>query len=303
MNCPICEHQEFWQIPAVHDAQVAHLCALEGDDADHNWRLCSVCGNAYPSNPPNLRVLQKLWSLNRIDSGSTPDEKLDIWAYRRAIAKAGAARSYRFFAPLALKAKSSFLDIACGLGETVRMFASHDWDAEGIDADPSTARFHHELGIRARIGQFEEIAVGTSYDIVHVAHAIYFITNPMGFLRIVRERLAPGGLFCVVLADFMANSDPALPSYAHTFFPTASSMRYALALAGFETVFSKRLSGSIFVAARPAEAVAMPSVWSTGTWLLYRTKALRYTLLGRPYLLLRRAAKLLIGHHRLVADR
>ena len=34
-----------------------------------------------------------------------------------------------------------FLDIGCGLGETVRIFADNGWDAEGVDADPSTAPF------------------------------------------------------------------------------------------------------------------------------------------------------------------
>ena len=94
----------------------------------------------------------------------------------------------------------------------------HGWDAEGIDADPSTEPFHRELGISSRIGQLEQLEIGKEYDVIHIAHAIYFVTNPMNFLRMVRERLAPEGLFCIVLADFMASVDPALPSYVHTFF-------------------------------------------------------------------------------------
>jgi SAM-dependent methyltransferase len=199
------------------------------------------------------------------------------------------------FAPLSHTSTGRFLDIGCGLGETVCTFAAHGWDAEGIDADPSTEPFHRDLGIRSRIGQFEQLDFSGSYSIIHIAHAIYFVTDPMGFMRSVRRQLSPDGLFCVVLADFMANSDPGLPSYTHTFFPTAASMRYALALTGFETVLCKHLSGSIFVAARPAEHISIPSVWPTAIWLLYRTKTLRYALLGRPYLLLRRAIKYLIS--------
>ena len=119
----------------------------------------------------------------------------------------------------------------------------------------------------------------------------------MNFLRRVRERLASGGLFCVVLADFMANVDPALPSYTHTFFPTASSMRYALALAGFETILCRRLSGSIFIGARPAPVASRPFVWPAEIRLLYLTKALRFALFGRPYILLARTVKYLIGRH------
>jgi len=294
MDCPICAHRGFWQIPTNRDPQVEQLRASEGDNDDHEWRLCRRCGNAYPSHPPDLRVLQKLWALNRTDADSAPSQREKIWAYRRTISKAGGERSYRLFAPLARKTEGRFLDIACGLGETVRTFAVHGWNAEGIDADPSTAPVHREIGIQARIGQFEELELGTSYDIVHIAHAIYFITEPMRFMRSVRDRLAPDGLFCVVLADFLANFDQALPGYVHTFFPTRHSMRYALALAGFETVFIKRMSGSIFMAARPAQRAATPFVCPLGILTLYRSKTLRYALIGRPYLALRRLAKRLL---------
>ena len=72
-------------------------------------------------------------------------------------------------------------------------------------------------------------------------------------------------------------------------------MRYTLALAGFETIVCKRLSGSIYIAARPAFAVKAPFVSPIWTRFLFRTKALRYALIGRPYLALRRAAKFLVG--------
>jgi hypothetical protein len=117
----------------------------------------------------------------------------------------------------------------------------------------------------------------------------------MAFIRGVRARLRPGGLFCIVLANLMANTDPAQPSYVHTFFPTASSMRYALSCAGFETILCRRRSGSTFIAAQPASSVARPFVSPMAIRVLYNTKALRYALLGRPYILGKQAVKFLIG--------
>jgi len=295
MSCPICGNESYWQIPFLPDANAERLRAQRADSRAYEWRLCRRCGNGYPSHPPNRAVLQKLWALNRSDEDAAPEEKAKRWSYRRAIAEAGAQRAYRLFAPLAGKTTGRFLDIGCGLGETVRIFAEHGWDAEGIDADPSTAPAHREIGIKARIGQFEELPIEGRYDIVHIAHAIYFITEPMRFLAFVREGLADDGLFCVVLADFMANSDPALGGYVHSFFPTAQSMRYALALARFETVMSKSLSGSIYMAARPRRTVATPAVSPTAIRLLYATKTARYHLLGQPYLALRQLAKRLFG--------
>jgi hypothetical protein len=180
----------------------------------------------------------------------------------------------------------------------VRTFADHGWDAQGIDPDPSTAQHHRAIGIKAHIGQFEQSGDTTHYDIIHIAHAIYFITDPMNFIRTVRRRLDPGGLFCVVLADLMANADAGRPSYSLTFYPTAASMRYALALAGFEVISESRQSGSIFLAARPATAPKLPRVNPAAILLLHRTKALRYALLGRPYLAARRLAARLLGPRR-----
>jgi SAM-dependent methyltransferase len=292
MTCPICAHETHWPVAYQRDAAVDAWRREAGDAAPYDWRLCRTCGNAYPSRQPDLRILARMWAINRTANDANTDAA--TVAYRRSISRAGAERSWRLFAPLANKSGGRFLDIACGLGETVKLFVANGWDAEGIDADPSTETFHRELGIRARIGQLEDIEIGENYDVIHIAHAIYFITGPMNFLRKVRERLAPGGLFCVVLADFMSSLDPALPSYAHSFFPTESSMRYALALAGFETIFCHGERGSIFIAARPTSAVERPAVWPFGIWLLHCTKTLRYVLLGRPAVAIVRAIKSLI---------
>jgi len=302
VTCPICANESFWVISMACDTQAAQLRAEVGDLAAYEWRLCRRCGNAYPSHQPWTEVLARLWAANRADADLSTDKKESAWAYRRSISCAGAVRSYRLFAPLARRSGGRFIDIGCGLGETVRVFAAHGWDAEGIDADPSTAPLHAELGIRARIGQLEHADIGSGYDMIHIAHAVYFITDPMRFLRRVHTSLTPGGLLCVVLADFLANADLALPGYAHTFFPTGSSMRYTLAIAGFETLLSKKLSGSIFIAARPTSNPVPPPVWPAAILALYRTKRIRHLLFGRPYLAVRAVAKRLLGRRSSMAD-
>jgi SAM-dependent methyltransferase len=295
MHCPICDGVDYWPISSALDAKIERWRREEGDEARHKWRLCRRCGNAYPSHQPDLRVLQRIWLEHKSTPGLTQAQLNEVWTCRRAGLRTLAARSFRIFAPLAPSGGRHFLDIACGFGETVKMFSDHGWDTEGIEADSSIAHVHEQMGIRVRYGQIEEMDVGAGYHIIHIAHAIYFITNPMRFLAEVRKRLAGDGVFCVVLSDFFAHHDPSLPSYAHTFFPSTASMGYALALAGFETIVCRKLSGSIYIAARPASTPSTPFVSPVGTRLLLRTKPLRYALIGRPYLAMRRAAKLLIG--------
>ncbi len=293
MNCPICDGANYWSIPFALDPKTESWRREEGEETTYDWRLCRRCANAYPSHQPHLRVLQKIWLEHKSTPGVAASELEHAWLVRRSTAQVLAARSFAIFAPLA-GAGRRFLDVACGFGETVKTFGNQGWDAEGIDADFSIANVHREMGIRMRYGQVETMNVSEGYHVIHIAHAIYFITNPMRFLDEIQKRLVAGGLFCVVLSDFFAHHDPSLPSYAHTFFPTATSMRYALALAGFETVICKRLSGSIYIAARPLRAVNAPRVSPARTRFLFRTKALRYTLFGGPYLALRRTAKAIV---------
>jgi 2-polyprenyl-3-methyl-5-hydroxy-6-metoxy-1,4-benzoquinol methylase len=135
-----------------------------------------------PSAQPDLKVLQQVWRAARGTSGTDADQKAARWRFRRQISRTASARSYRLFSPLA-GAPGRFIGIACGLGETVRRFAEHGGQAEGIDADPSMEPLHREHGIMSRIGQIETIALQGHYDLIHIAHAIYFIRQPMDLLR------------------------------------------------------------------------------------------------------------------------
>jgi len=193
-------------------------------------------------------------------------------------------------APLASR-QGRFLDIACGLGETVRCFADNGWDAEGIDADPNMAPLHRDLGIRTSIGQFEVLQLQGRYDLIQIAHAIYFITYPTKFIESVRGHLSPDGHFCVVISNFMSSVEPSPPGYAHTFYPTAASMRYALAVAGFESVISRRMGGSTYIVARPVVSRPEVKVHPRIILLGYRTKKVRYWFIGKPYLWFRAFAK------------
>jgi SAM-dependent methyltransferase len=294
MSCPICGEAASWPIAHLSDPQIAGWRSEIGDSRPDDWQLCRRCGNAYPSAQPDLQVLRRVWQAHRAAASPNAADEAAAWRDRRRTSRIWAARSYRLLAPLAPR-KGRFLDIACGLGQTVRTFADHGWDAEGIDADPNMKALHEDLGIRSRIGQFEGLELQGSYDVVQIAHAIYFMTYPMKFIAAVRDHLTPDGLFCVVISNYMSSVDPYPPGYAHTFYPTGASLRYALAVAGFETVLSRRISGSIYVVARPA---AKPGEVRIHPWMIqlaFRTKNVRYRLIGKPYLGFRAAAKALYG--------
>jgi SAM-dependent methyltransferase len=259
----------------------------------YSWRLCKQCGNGYPSEPSLPAVLDRYWQLDRCVQGS--EETVEaVWQRRLTMSAVAADRSYKVFAPLLRDPPGRFLDVACGLGETVRKFRDNGWQAEGVDLDASTRRFHERHGLQTTIGRFEDTPVTDRYHIIHISHAIYFITEPMVFLRRVRAQLVDDGLFAVVISDFLAAHAKAGPNYAHTFYPCGDSMRYALALAGLKPVLMRTIGGDIYIAARPG-AVPLPRINTERIYWKYRTKNLRFATIGRPYLVARRFAKRLLS--------
>ena len=211
-DCSLCGSGEAWSLrwsadPVVQQWRIAH-----GDSREYDWRLCRRCGNAFPSFQPDLALLSFFWNRDRQDADTPGGSDDAIWDRRKQATRKQAARSFGVFAGLCGGAPPRrLLDIACGLGETVKYFADRGWDAFGIDADPALLRFHKEIGIRTEIAQIENAKIEGTFDIILIAHAIYFITQPRSFLESLKPRLNAGGSLCIVLADFMASDDRGLP--------------------------------------------------------------------------------------------
>jgi SAM-dependent methyltransferase len=288
VNCPICDTGESWPIAATLAPDVAGWRAEFGETRPYSWRLCKLCGNGYPAEPPLTEVLNRYWEIDRNIHGGEDAET--VWRRRVVMSRVGAERSYKVFAPLNRGRPGRFLDIGCGLGETLRKFSEHGWDAEGIDVDASTRRFHEMNGLRVRIGRFEDEPLTKRYQMIHISHAIYFITEPMKFLRHVRAQLEDDGIFGVVISDFLAAHAQAGPSYTNTFYPCGESMGYALALAGLKPFLTRSFGGDIYIAGQPAKP-STPRIDTARIYRRYRTKILRFTTMGRPYLAARRLAK------------
>jgi SAM-dependent methyltransferase len=293
VNCPICDGTESWPTAGTLDPDVAVWRTQAGVTQPYSWQLCKTCGNGYPSERPLPVVLDQIWQANRRVDGD-PATVEAVWQRRLAMSRVSAERSYGVFAPLHCGPPGRFLDIACGLGETVAQFGDRGWRTEGIDLDASTKRFHEMRELPIRIGRFEDESLWNRFDMIHIAHAIYFITEPMSFLRRVRAHLTDGGIFAVVISDFLAAHASGGPNYAHTFYPCRDSMRYALALAGLYCIFTRTIGGDIYIAAKPA-AVKPASINTARICWKYRTKNVRFAVMGRPYLAARHLAKRIIS--------
>lgn len=297
MTCIVCNSASSWPLPQRHDAQIEEWRAQVGETAPYFWRLCRNCGNGYPSLAPRADILDRYWQANRTNTNAEPCSAA-IWQQRAHMSKIGAQRSYAAFAPLFKDSPGRMLDIACGLGETVRIFCDHGWQAEGTDIDHNTKPFHDQNGLSTTIGRFENLEFNGPFQLIQIAHAIYFITEPMAFLQRVKSMLAPGGQFAVVISDVLDSSTDGLPSYPHTFYPTGQGMRYALALAGFRPSAAKKQKGSIYIAATPDGSASDVRLARPNTHVIHAsfvTQNFRHALIGKPNLAMRRHIKRLIS--------
>lgn len=265
-----------------------------GDIRSYTWYLCKNCGNGYPSFQPSPELLAFFWNRDRQDEIYAHVLTDDVWDIRRAEARRNAKWTFGVVNELRGRKTGRILDIACGLGETVKYFQDRGWDAQGIDVDPALKRFHDEIGIRSSIEPIETAAIDGMFDVILISHAIYFIINPTVLFERLRLSLIPGGILCVVISNFLANEDHSLPGYAHSFWPTGRSIEHALSSAGYETVLNQRKSGSIYVVSREGD-IPPRRVYPLLTHFAYKTKSLRNVLLGGPNILLRTLAKRILS--------
>lgn len=294
ISCPFCGNSAFRAVP-FKDPEGHNTIRRE---AGYHWRCCARCGNAFPFPSPNLPELQAYWNRNRVDLPETSDD-VAFWRDRYQASELWAKRTWAFVNPSLRSGTGRFFDVACGLGATVKLFQDRGWHAEGIDANPHTRSFHERLGIRATIGQVEQLQCEGQFDLVSIAHAIYFVTEPLAFIRRVRGLLQPGGLFLVVLSDFLSSYSDNKPAYVHTWYPTAESLAFVLKQEGFTVLRRSRITGSTLILATPAAAgvsnnTKMPTGKPLRTYLAHRSHGFRYFLLGRPRQFLATRAKHII---------
>jgi SAM-dependent methyltransferase len=295
-TCPVCGDHASWPIPFLDEESGERLRRTSG----YRWCLCRKCGTAYPFPPPSLQNLQAYWDRNRVESDFAPVTE-EVWRGRLQASRVWAQRTYDFVVPHVRSNTRRFLDIACGLGATVALFGEKGWSAEGVDADPNAREFHQRLGIRSSIGQIENVDTANRYDLVGIAHAIYFITDPRGFVRRVREMLESDGLFVIILSDLLSTLCAGSPQYAHTWYPTVDSLAYLLAQEGFDLVETRTTHGSILVLARKvARTPVHPQAYPRYAHLLFLSHGWRYRLIGQPIIWIGRRVKRTLGVGRLL---
>jgi SAM-dependent methyltransferase len=134
----------------------------------------------------------------------------------------------------------SLLDVGCGSGDYLNMFARAGFDVVGVDPDPKARSVAQKFG-PVHDGTAEDLpSLGRQFDTVLFSHVLEHCIDPATALRNARSVIAPGGRLIVEVP----NNDAAafgmfqqlwpwtdIPRHLHFF--AEASMRKLMADAGF----------------------------------------------------------------------
>lgn len=147
----------------------------------------------------------------------------------------------RFRRHAAAAAPRSFIDVGCGRGLLVDLFAEAGFAAVGTQLSETAARAARARGADVRVGELRELALPAgSFGIVAIYHVLEHVEAPLAELREASRLLAPGGLLLVEVPSFkrpgaklLGPRDLCIDYPHHLYFFTPETLRPLLPAAGF----------------------------------------------------------------------
>jgi 2-polyprenyl-3-methyl-5-hydroxy-6-metoxy-1,4-benzoquinol methylase len=153
---------------------------------------------------PDADELRRYYSQRYYQEGTAGyrDEYDELEAEHIQAAAARKVAAARRFAP-SLPATGSLLDVGCGEGYVLALFAAEGWDVVGVDFSSSAVAQHHpELAPLVETGDLFEsldrvLAGGKRFDLLWLDNVLEHVLDPERLLRQCRHVMAPHGALVV----------------------------------------------------------------------------------------------------------
>lgn len=132
------------------------------------------------------------------------------------------------------------LEIGVGSGSFLAAASDAGFEAVGFELSRSLAqRIEMRTGLRVHYGDLASLPK-RAFDVVCMHHVLEHVSDPVGFLRAVRDRLAPGGVLHVAVPN-IACLEARLPGwncymYYHLLYFDHATLQRALQVAGVNVV-------------------------------------------------------------------
>ncbi len=217
---------EYGKIP--DDLLKSRVCPLCGADdfrdelhKDHLTLVrCNPCGHVYVNpvfDEEHYKEIYRSEDYQRIvrDLGEASH------AYRvERFGKERVGIMERFF-DLREDAKPRYLDIGCSTGFVVEAARDRDWNAMGVDLNPSAIEFGRKRGLDLFNGALEDMDFEPgSFDAVSLFDVLEHLFDPRAIAEAAVRLLRPGGLLFLYLPNYDSASRILMGSEAHFIWPT-----------------------------------------------------------------------------------
>jgi len=137
----------------------------------------------------------------------------------------------------------AILDIGCGLGQFLTRLKERGYNnAEGIDINDESISYCLANGINAHESYIQPWAEKNKgkYQLITMSHVLEHIPKEImpAELAAIKEMLAPGGAYIVMVPNAQSNTGPywMYEDFTHTTLFTAGSLKYVLLGSGFKSV-------------------------------------------------------------------
>jgi 2-polyprenyl-3-methyl-5-hydroxy-6-metoxy-1,4-benzoquinol methylase len=233
---------------------------LHGVAGRWDTRRCSACESAWLDPRPAVAEVAGLYPAVYYTHAASRARPASGW--RKVISAAWPLpRRRRLIAaglPYLAAPAGRLLEVGCGSGRNLVGLRDAGWMVVGQDVDPLAVSAARELGLDVRLGPVEQLEGELGrFQVVLISHVIEHLLDPVAMLRLVSQRLDPGGHVVIATPNVNSFLHRALRSRwqpldvpRHVVLFSELALRSALAAAGFvdiqtqtSSVAAERIAG------------------------------------------------------------
>lgn len=156
-----------------------------------------------------------------------------------------------------LKNPKKVLEVGCGAGGILSVFAQHGHQVTGIDLDKSYLAYGRSRGLNLIFGTSNNLTVSDKFDVIIYSHVVEHLFDPRKELRRARELLSPDGILLIEVPGvykIVRSYSGDLLRYlqnAHLYHFTLQSLRNLVETEGFTMLAGSEKVYALFKVSEP----------------------------------------------------
>jgi SAM-dependent methyltransferase len=198
--CAVCGGTD--GVPAVSTPNDEYLVVLAKTARKSSWVICKACGLVFQNPRITAEDEQRLYAGQTYYGASAGITDAYV---RRRLEKPARVLAWLDCIPgFGAAGRRRMLEIGCGIGGALRVFADHGWNVQGIEPDPDMGRDGRErFGVPIQTGFFgDDVFPANAFDFIYTNHAYEHFRDPLGISRAVARALAPDGWLFIAVPTF-----------------------------------------------------------------------------------------------------